>query len=505
MSFSRWLQELSQIREVALSLGNNELSALRETLQTATDDVDHLQATRSRAPDGGYWVRLPAELRSDILELVLGDGWFDHNAPIILCLVCKGWNELAISTPRLWRCITMGGFSTIDRLASLACTLLRLERANYTPLRLMIELPSRHEDMISHLIGIQWLHILELNLGRCETFTITASNRNSILDVLTHLQVPAPILSSCEFIFNPSAAHGYFAEGQSLADGLFANDSPRLISATLPSLNIQWPPSMLQNLQTVTVSNFGPCSLQRLLDFFEFSSPNLTSLSLTGFRITLSDYATHSALPLVINTTVLELTLGGRTFSESSIVLDKLDLPALRKLTVNMSGQEPTLNPDVTNSRPLPSCHSFILENEILYGGRSLRHGARAVLERLTNVRRAEIRDLATLDLFGQVIGTDEGGRFVLLCPQLEDLTCLPDVDDEGYGWESLRRDLAWLLLNRAQGNCVNLRKLTIPFYGTVHTHLTRYLKRAAPGVEVRVSGGLLEEQSDSNVHTFRV
>lgn len=294
---------------------------------------------------------LPVELWSKIFVLCGPDGssdWetarhSDSDFPVILSLVSKDWQEIALITSQIWSKIAIIPYS---RSFSTKRATLWLSRAKSTPLQIYLHastlfiLSRPLSDKEKERLLLDALDFVAENIHRCERFGIFEDRRDQFIPIMSRLRRPAPILTHFRlelFGFEDVAGvdDAVREEVQPHIDELFANHSPMLSTARLISFAILWPSSALRNLTTLHVASGGPVETARLLGILG-NSPALKTASFSAFRLS-TEAITHFNTPVTTHRSLQNFTIRCESTADALAILEKLDLPALRSLTVDSS------------------------------------------------------------------------------------------------------------------------------------------------------------------------
>lgn len=458
-----------------------DLDVLRATLIEARMKIDIARTTSDLIPLGGYWSRLPVELCSIIMELVVTTS--DHDlrpkATVTMCLVSRDWYNIALGTPRIWATVIVNADLWSTFYPSLVGASTWLARSKAVPVYLDITLPLGFGSL-AKTTGMIVLGLISQHLYHCMQIDLTIYGGVRLADVMSHLQGEAPLLRGLH-IQRASEVEEWGVRGAQPAAGtLFGDSSPPLTAVTIPSLNLDWPSSPLLNLEVLRVANRGPVCLRRLVALFEMDLPKLVELDLSNFAVTAAEYTAHLAFPVVTNASIKTLTLRGESFGDATLLLDKVDLPNLLTLTIIGHNASTREHPLPLSTWPFTSLHSLAIEDDV-----DDLAGLQSLLNRMPELRTARLHNLNWLDILNR--GWDEDS-FVVFGPRLAELICCPNPDWVIYDNSHIRAAFTMFLLLRRELACADLEKLTFPFLGMVHDETVSAFQEILPRMKIEVS-----------------
>ncbi|PPQ66995.1 hypothetical protein CVT26_009956 [Gymnopilus dilepis] len=246
-------------------------------------------------------------------------------AALALSSVCRGWRNIAISTPQLWTtlAICLGTPRLLDHLGTIHDW---LGRSKALPLTIYLDdsedeyleedrEPLETED-IYHEIS-QVADVLKLHSGRWESLSIFVPGQ--FLGAFGSTQEVSPVFRSLSLMTTDPTIPDNIADFR-LAD--FKPRSVTLNSVCSDFLGIDW-----SALTQIYLSDLSIGSYLRLLQL----APSLQECRLTSFEFTSEDHG-QIASDTITHSLLQELVFTFRDDSLVCIILDHVAFPALQKL-----------------------------------------------------------------------------------------------------------------------------------------------------------------------------
>ncbi|RXW24464.1 hypothetical protein EST38_g1379 [Candolleomyces aberdarensis] len=194
--------------------------------------------------------RLPVEILALIFLAGTEDDLF---FPITVSHVCRAWRQVALRTPPLWRRITL---SPKERMWKE-----RIRRAGACSLDvqlLPVKSRSRGEPLQADLdpYSIQWhMHMVLPYINRWRSLEIVFPEfapylwKAALSRVCAPARAQAPLLEELRLIYRGNDDTELFT--------LFSGSSPKLRSATLNGIRLNWLPSLFANLTYLDYTHHG--------------------------------------------------------------------------------------------------------------------------------------------------------------------------------------------------------------------------------------------------------
>ncbi|KAG2010079.1 hypothetical protein CC2G_012927 [Coprinopsis cinerea AmutBmut pab1-1] len=202
--------------------------------------------------------RLPAHfiqrLPVEILALIFIQGAQDDvYFPVTVSHVCRAWRRIALRTPALWRRITLGPQERMwkERIKrARACSL----DVQLLPTKSRSRSEPRHADLDPY--SIQWhMHMVIPHIARWRSLEIVFPEHGpylwkaSLSRCCATRNAQAPLLEDIQL--------SYRANDDPEAFTLFSGSAPKLRSATLDGIRLNWLPSLYSNLTFLDYTHHG--------------------------------------------------------------------------------------------------------------------------------------------------------------------------------------------------------------------------------------------------------
>ncbi|KAF8964173.1 hypothetical protein BDZ97DRAFT_914389 [Flammula alnicola] len=189
---------------------------------------------------------LPVEILAFIFELGAEQDTF---FPITVSHVCRDWRQIALQTPSLWRCITLGPEERMWRE--------RIRRAHACPLDIQL-LPSRWtrsgirrpQDLNPYTVN-WYMQIAHPYIRQWRSLDVRFSEYSPYLwkAALAGCASPAPTLHELSLVYRLNDDIQEFL--------LFAAYAPSLRRLTVDGIRLAWMPSLFANLTFLDYTHHG--------------------------------------------------------------------------------------------------------------------------------------------------------------------------------------------------------------------------------------------------------
>lgn len=298
----------------AITQTEDTLQRLIEERQGLTLDLVHRKGELTSRHE-----KLPVELWARIFLLCLPDEEFitpdPRQAPLLLCQICSGWRNIAISTPFLWNALAIrSSWRRYIWKSSLKTWLQRSSKASlYLDISIAIdkELSSVEHHVFMSIMATsdRWRHlrlnipnnlllpVLRRKMPRLQTLEF--SSKEYILNIRIH-PYQAPKLRTISFLTKVVYLHGQVLPWKQLthlASHCWLNISqhaeilsncPNLQSYSMSLIHMPWDAPWVDQakkilhprMQILKIIIFVDNSLDPTIDFHLFQLPNLSELTL---------------------------------------------------------------------------------------------------------------------------------------------------------------------------------------------------------------------------------
>lgn len=431
------------------------------------------------------WGNPPPEIGIRIFEYCIANEDEDPSEhpllPGTLCMVCRGWDSIAVITRRLWVNIVLRGNTWSEFEVASDRGPLWLERCGNEKANLRVAFPAGTSPYAT-MLALKTVYAARDHSWHLGTIQFNVYGGIPLPNLCSHFQDPAPFLTAFHIRYPQSDYEGGTTAGaEALAASLFQCRAPRLIHATLPSFAPSWDPTTFQNITHLNVTDnteTADTSLPKLLALFRL--PRLVEVELVDFSITSAADDGQS----VFNGSLTKLTLNGQFCGDAIVVLHRLDLPALEYLYIDGFGAsliDHDIGPILS---PFPAIQYLVIVQQF----HCLR-GMPELMQRMGNLRCLELRGMDMLEqlLILATGGVDEHGANITACPRLEEFTYLMEHRITKINPNNIQDLLVSLLTMRQANGCPRLRHIAIPFFnGQAHV-IALALTQASPGTEIEV------------------
>lgn len=432
------------------------------------------------------WTRLPIELRSLIFEFCIAsnDPSKHSETPSIILRVCKWWHADALSTPRLWATVALRASNWRVLRCRTQYASRWLNRSHMAPAWVYAFFPP--DDIPAAVEAYRGAVILMCqHLHHSERLSIVVRGGTTIPTLLPYFQRPAPILTDF-YIDHPYWFTGFNSQAaQEAAASLFTHQAPRLNAVALPSLTLKWPVAHFNSLTTLVITDRSEAAvpLGQILSLFQLPIPRLTTLEIIDFVLSTSDDATQT----IFHASLEELILRTEYFGDTLVIMDRLDLPALR--TLILFGDQPSLVPHWLNTTTtqFQSITSLVIHDVVADC-----FGLYEFLQRLRGLHTLDLHELDLLSVIarspnrtGHHSNMDE--EAAMLLPNLAQLVCRLDSELGVYDVFRIRLDLLTFFVHRARYKCKALQKLILPSLGWRDQEIKRTLLAVEPNLKIMV------------------
>lgn len=228
-------------------------------------------------PTAHFTQRLPVEILALIFVLGAEDDMF---FPVTVSHVCQAWRRIALRTPSLWRRVTLSPKERMwkERIRrAKACSL----DVELLPTKARGRIDSR--EAVQDPYSIQWyMHMVLPHIGRWRSLEIAFPEygphlwKAALSRCCASRDAQAPMLEELWL--------SYRANDDPHAFTLFSASAPKLHSATLAGIRLNWLPSLFGNLTFLDYTHHGFTSgnqaVQDIVEMLQVST-QLVELRLT--------------------------------------------------------------------------------------------------------------------------------------------------------------------------------------------------------------------------------
>lgn len=493
MLSSGYKQALVTLEGSIPSLGRTAIDEMQSALLSMSKKLDVAKERSFDLPEGGFWPWLPNELYMIIFEFFYEDAEGYQTDPLcspaILCLVARRWNENAKATPRLWAKVAIYGHNWTACHRSIRRAEVWLPRTRRVAVRIHVDFPRGTGTVAlrGHRLGMT---LVENHMGHCDHITIIVQGCQILSNAVDRLQRRAPMLRHCNLVLSCRSDDPVIA--LPYVKTLFSMEAPQLIRIMLPSLVMNWPLDMFTNLRTISFVDRTHITIRQALAPFAFglSLPRLENVSLSKFTLTSADDSSYS----VFNSSIINVSLNGKSYGDAFVIFDRLVLPSLRSATIDGFSSSPVEHFHGVCSSPFLEMHTLNIHADI-----NSRRGVHEFTARLPNlttllVCNIEVLELLSVRKIDQASGLPGTGADVVgpvvRCPRLTSLEFRLDISDVVFDGPSVELELMKFLTDRADNGCARLEKLIMPDLGDERPQLEQALLTFDANLNIEVSFG---------------
>ncbi|KAH6912803.1 hypothetical protein BKA70DRAFT_776193 [Coprinopsis sp. MPI-PUGE-AT-0042] len=222
--------------------------------------------------------RLPVELLSHIFILGSQDSAY---LPVTVSHVCQHWRRIALRTPTLWRRITLSPKERMwkERIRrAKACSLdIQLLPSSSKIPKSLSRASRKYDKVVIELdpYSIQWhMHMVMPHIARWRSFEVAFPSyapylwKAALSRVCSPRGTQAPVLEDLRLTYRQNDDPEAFT--------LFSGSAPKLRSATLVGIRLNWLPSLFANLTVLDYTHHGFTvgyqAIQDVVDMLSVSS-----------------------------------------------------------------------------------------------------------------------------------------------------------------------------------------------------------------------------------------